>query len=430
MDYTRYVVQEQLKELHIIQKHEVTQMMREAAFLESCYETGIIGVMEATKDNLFKDLIDALKMFFANLKSMFKKKSIALYGLKFDKDAINDMKNNIGELQANAKKLSPRKDVPHWKGNVIEQSNNLIKVVNIAVSNVKNNDVKDYTYANSILGDKGASMLKNHDSVMTEYLKNYFRYGGVGDADTNRVTISGDDIAGMLSDMIDYIGKYNQMYAPIPGKTSDKIVNAINSLKTTEAGDSDNSETKPNDETQTANTESVSPYTYLSIEEKYVYETLLPLMVNYSDMVIEADVNNDKDDKTKNEAKEEVEKAKERQRKDGETSVTKSQEVNPNSDDNKEKDDENGEKKDVKLSSKEYIDAINKFSEYAITSFQTSIEERFLYYVDILEACGAKKYEKTSQEQKEANNQAKQEIQKEKDKQKKEKKGLLRRKKK
>ena len=55
MDYTRYVVQEQLKELHIIQKHEVTQMMREAAFLESCYETGIIGVMEATKDNLFKE---------------------------------------------------------------------------------------------------------------------------------------------------------------------------------------------------------------------------------------------------------------------------------------------------------------------------------------------------------------------------------------
>ena len=137
-----------------------------------------------------------------------------------------------------------------------------------------------------------------------------------------------------------------------------------------------------------------------------------------------------KDDKKKDEAKEEVEKAKERQRKDGETSVTKSQEVNPNSDDNKEKNDENGEKKEVKLSSKEYVDAINKFSEYAITSFQTSIEERFLYYVDILEACGAKKYEKTSQEQKEANKQAKQEIEKEKDKQKKEKKGLLRRKKK
>ena len=168
MDYTRYAVQEQLKELHIVQEHEVTQMMYEAAFLESCYETGVIGVLEATEDNLFKGLIDALKQFFANMKSLFKRRSIALYDKKFTPEIIQTLKNNLDTLQSNAKKLSPRKDVPYWKGDVKQQSSAVIAAVNKAVRNISTNNVKDYTYAKAILGNDGTNLLEHQDTAMTE----------------------------------------------------------------------------------------------------------------------------------------------------------------------------------------------------------------------------------------------------------------------
>ena len=47
------------------------------------------------------------------------------------------------------------------------------------------------------------------------------------------------------------------------------------------------------------------------------------------------------------------------------------------------------------------------FSKVATTAFQTSIEERYLYYVDVLEDCGAKEFEKSVEEQQKAAAQAK-----------------------
>lgn len=402
MDYTRYAVQEQLKELHIMQEHEVTQMMYEAAFLESCYETGVIGVLEATKNNLFKGLIDALKEFFANMKSLFKRRSIALYDKKFTPEIIQALKNNLDTLQNNAKKLSPRKDVPYWKGDINQQSSALISAVNTAARNISTNNVKDYTYANAILGNDGPTMIENQDTAMSEYLKNYFRYGGVGDAETKRVTISGTDIAGMLSDMIDYIDKYTVKDSSVPGKTSDKMTATIDRVKI-EEDDKKNNKTNTTTGNTEANTESLSPDLYLSVEQKYLCETLLPIMVNYEDVVTEAK-NNKKKEQT--EQQKEVEKAKEKEKNEGLGSPTKSTPVDPEAE-KEQKEEAKEDDKTSKISPKDYFNSLSYFSKVATTAFQTSIEERYLYYVDVLEDCGAKEFEKSVEEQQKAAAQAK-----------------------
>lgn len=428
MDYTRYAVQEQLKELHIMQEHEVTQMMYEAAFLESCYETGVIGVLEATEDNLFKGLIDALKQFFANMKSLFKRRSIALYDKKFTPEIIQTLKNNLDTLQSNAKKLSPRKDVPYWKGDVKQQSSAVIAAVNKAVRNISTNNVKDYTYAKAILGNDGTNLLEHQDTAMTEYLKNYFRYGGVGDVETKRVTISGTDIAGMLGDMIDYIDKYTQEYASIPGKTSDEMTATIDKIKIEEEekNNSNNTNSTSNNNTQ-ANTESLSPDLYLSVEEKYLCETLLPIMINYDDAVLEA-----KNDKKKEQTDEQkkVEKAKEKEKQDGGGSPTKSTPIDPEAE-KEQKEEAKENDKTAKISSKDYFNRLKYFAQVATTAFQTSIEERYLYYVDVLEDCGAREFEKSVEEQQKAAEQAKIAEQKAKEEakaeKKKKKKGIFRR---
>lgn len=424
MDYTRYVIQEQLQELRILQKYEVTEMMYEAAFLESCYETGIIGVLEATKDSLFKGLIDALKQFFANLKSMFKKRSIELYEKRFSPEVIQALRDNIDTLQANARKLQPRKDVPFWKGDVKSQQNELIKSVNDGIRNINTNNVKDYTYGKPILGNDAPAMLEKQDTAMTEYLKNYFRYGVAGDAETRRETISGTDIANKLSSMIDYIAIYNTTYADIPGKTSDKIVQALDKVKLEEderkakEAEAKNNKSGSDVVKSQPTTDSLRPDLFLSVENKYVYETLLPIMVNYSDVVTEGkknknktksimvnstsgtnnsknDDNNDKKDDEPSKNQKEVEKAKEKEK--DMPSVTSTNSEDPEADKEVEKENKDAEK-EAKLSSKEYFNSLTYFAKMATTAYQTSIEERFLYYANVLEDCGAKEYEKKPEE--------------------------------
>ena len=405
-DYTRYAIMESMEELKMVQKHDVTQMILESEFLQACYESKMVDVMEATKDDLFAGLIVSTQKFFDKITGFFRSKSIQSFKKTFNDNSIKLIRNNIEAIKKDALKLDAQKVTPYWSGNYATDPGDFNKMMATVVANINSGKFTDYSFATKFIRD--VKMVENQDTELSTYLKNYFRYGDNNLDSPKTVTLTGKELVSHLDDMISFVEKYPTEIAAYPGKMSDSYDKNFRRLKLPDGKNVNLAEAerkakqeenapataeKPTDQNkpEEAGTSeslelvnvSITPDTYFMVEGKYACETMLPFYYGYP--VTEAD-----------------------QKKPGEKEVSPT--AVTNADDNAAVNgNPNEEKKPDTPDASGYFQDANHFFKLALAAYQTATEERFVVYCKLLKLV-AGQYMKVPKEQvKQANDEVKNE---------------------
>ena len=391
-DYTRYAIMESMEELQKIQKHDVTQMMLESEFLQTCYETKMVDVMEATKDDLFAGLIVSTQKFFEKITGFFRNKSIQSFKKQFNDNSIKLIRNNIEAIKKDCLKLDTQKLTPYWDGNYKTDPGEFGKMVGMVTANINSGKYTDYNFATKFISN--TKMVEDQDTNLSGYLKNYFRYGDNNLDSPKSITMTGKEFVGKLDDIISFVEKYPTEISGYPGKMSDFYNKHLRRLKlpdgkTVNLAEAEREADKKDLAEVTAdaikgNTESVTitPNTYFSVEGKYACETMLPLYFGYP--VTEGE----NDNKTK----------------DGEVNPNKQKDGSPTTDVSSVDKDINGNPNEDKKAdtttntAKSYFEDCNHFFKLALAAYQTATEERFVVYCKLLKLV-AGQYMKVPKEQ-------------------------------
>ena len=397
-DYTRYAIMESMEELQKIQKHDVTQMMLESEFLQTCYETKMVDVMEATKDDLFAGLIVSTQRFFEKITGFFRNKSIQSFKKQFNDNSIKLIRSNIEAIKKDCLKLDTQKLTPYWDGNYKTDPAEFGKMMGTVTANINGGKYTDYSFATKFISN--TKMVEDQDTNLSGYLKNYFRYGDNNLDSPKSITMTGKEFVGKLDDIISFVEKYPTEISGYPGKMSDsynknfrrlklpdgKTVNLAEAEREADKEENGTPATneKPTETKQESNTTesvTITPNTYFSVEGKYACETMLPLYFGYPITEGEND-NKDKDGEVNP-----------NKQKDGSaatdvSSVDKDINGNPNED----------KKADTTATAKSYFEDCNHFFKLALAAYQTATEERFVVYCKLLKLV-AGQYMKVPKEQ-------------------------------
>ena len=131
MDYTVMALESSLETLRMIQQYEVTTMLEEAAFIETCLESGFIVVMEAEqKEGIVKRMVNACKEFLNKIITVFKTRSV-----ESCERYLGWITDNREVFKKRAAKQSPIKLMPLWKGEWDKDAGIVISALQSAYNN-------------------------------------------------------------------------------------------------------------------------------------------------------------------------------------------------------------------------------------------------------------------------------------------------------
>lgn len=382
MDYTVMALESSLETLKMIQQYEVTTMREEAAFIETCLESGFITVMEAEqKEGIVKRMVNACKEFLNRILTAFKTRS------------VESCERYLGWITANrevfkkrAAKQSPIKLMPLWKGEWEQDSATVISALQKAYNNYANKKYDDYSWCKTLVNDE--ELVKNQDSNLPEYLKNKFRYNEIGKLQMEPVRITGGELAELVDEMVDYLIKYKDG----PSKHADNIQKTYNrrldTLKEPTGAVPTTSETS--EAPKTTEVTQSNENAFVRLYGKPVCETELVNMINYSVVYEKVDDKNEEKPPAINDKN-----AKEGEKVEQTHDVVKTGDKETQDESDKEKDavsgtnnETNKVEKDKSEDAVNYLKDCDHFFKLCITAYITAAEERFKSYVNVMLTIG------------------------------------------
>lgn len=363
MDYCTYALQSLLDDQRIKHLMEVNHMVEESNFIYECISTGYINLENMQITPITEGLADSLIEFFNNIVSHFKAKSV-----ERSKKYIPWLKERGDEIKQRAAKTESLKLSPLWEGNWDSDGKAIINSIRTAYDNYANGSYDNYAFTKPFL-DNEKLLTDGDTATLTDAFKQYYRYGVKRTTRLDDVTVNGEKMAQLIDSMLDYLINFDNKVVSNVTKINDEITKSLKRLKD-ENGESivdntvkANAEVKPEGE---ASKESFSPDLWLSIEQRPVSESMLNILANYKVLTEAEKTDDQKKAETTGDVKQ-VEKVSNTQ-----TDTAGNKEPTSGSDSAKSK----------------YLNNIRVFSKFALSAYQTVLDERYILYINICKTIG------------------------------------------
>lgn len=364
MDYTRMAMESNLQMLDMIQEYQMTTMIEESEYIRTCLECGFVVTMEASdKDGILATLRDAFRAFIDKITSIFRKKSVER--AKKYKGWVSMYKSRLVTV---ADTIEPIELAPFWDGNYNEDAATLRKAINTAYTNAKAQKY-DYSFGKSFIKD--VKDIQDHAGTLPTHLKNYFKFGDIGLDAVEPRRITGSELAKKIPDMTNYVIDFDK----ISKDAIDMVQAALNK----------GLDSMPKNKDVAA--EGLTKYSVLEVEGKPVCESSLSTLINYESVFEARNTNNANSDKAKEAEKQKTEQQKNLDdaglKSDKDVGDIKQKEETKSGDTGADDATKQSEETSKNNEQVEYYKDLEYFFKLAITAFQTSLEDRYVQYVNI-----------------------------------------------
>lgn len=367
MDYCTLALESLLKDQKVQYALEVNNLVEESNFIYECVNSGYISLENLQITPVTEGVVDSMMEFIDKLFLRFKEASV-----KRANKYVPWLKECREEIKARAAKMESKSLSPLWKGKWREDGTEIVRAIRQAVTNYNGEKYDDYGFTKKFLKDSG-TLTDSGSYTLTEYMKLYFRYGEQLTERPDNVTVTSSEMTRLIDDMFEYVINFGDIVVKSLENNNKNIQTELKKLKpkTGEvAADTNKVE---------ANTESVSSDTWVSIEQRPISETILNTLPNYVSVFEETT----EVDKKKAEAEAKALKDKQVQQNKDQGSVTSSNDADGDKPGDKASDEPKPEDKSVG-----YIDNVNRFARLAIAAYQTTLDERYLLYINIFKDIG------------------------------------------
>lgn len=342
-------------------------------------------VLQARASGSFRDLANAIKAWLDEIVANIRRQAVRRKQ-KYT-PWLEDVDDQIGA--AAAKMTAGVKIAPYLDGNWKDDVQVCVKAINEATNNLTAKQINDFDFAKPIVDP---AYVANRSGVLTNYIKNYFRFGVVNSDKVKPVTLIGDDLVKGVALMIDYITIYDKTIATNVGKIASayspqKISKALQAAeadpetvaKNADANARENeraAETTPN-----ATKESISPNQFLEVEGRVLCETILTSLINYESIIENGNTNNGPNNTSPKDATtgEKISA--------GKVDIVDSNNKEMTKEEQKEaKAETSGEdtKQPGKTALTNYMKSIEYFIKLLISSYATACDERFITFINVL----------------------------------------------
>ena len=350
---------------------ECKRMIEESDIISSITESGIID------DNLLESLINldkydilienalgnAIQKFIENVLKVFRERS--LEKAKAYTGWVKEYKDQIIE---DAGKHAGVKLMPYMDGEKVTY-NDIRDALNAAMM-VNEDKMTDYSYAkrllpNGLVEEEFAGNGNNNKRVTVAF-KNYFRYGIKSFNPPEKSTIVGRDLQQLVTKMIKYVGDYEK-YSQKVATSLEKSLNDTVKKWTAKYGADDKKikKKKVNE-------------SYLTVEERYVSESLITMACNYQYILEAENENQEKKEDNKPTTKQEKESED-----TGKDTKVESQE-DEKKDQNKPGEKNSEENKGYTDVQQTYAKNLERFAKLSVSSYISVVEERFIWCINTL----------------------------------------------
>ena len=410
-DYTEMAMASLLETLQEYKKLEMFELIRESEWVQECLESGfVLPIMiplfeadgeEATVDvnadgdnktlaarefNL-RDMSNAIKLWMDKLITKINQMVIkrARKYVPWVKDIRPLLKSAATRVPAgNSIKMTPYYD-GKWKADVGVCTNAFGRITR----SIQAKDYNDFSFASPIVNpDEVAARSSN----LSNYIKNYFRYGLKNTTEISTEVLTGEDLGSKYIEMMaDYIIEYEKNVI----SNVNKISKAYNPNKVQAAVNNAEKSAEPAGESFYYDAD-----TRLSIEDRLISESMLSTLINYrqvmewspgtkSDSRIDQSKANanaaaqaEKEKQDRQKAGIEVDGDKDANVKDVEVVGKDGKEI----DQNQEKTEKRTKGTSTALTN--YMRSVEYFVKLVISGYATACDERFITYLNVIKVVG------------------------------------------
>lgn len=354
MDYCTYALESLLKDQKVQQMMEANHLLEESNFIYECVTSGYITLENIEYTPVTEAMLDSLIEFFNKIVDHFKTKAV-----ERSKKYIPWLKEHGAEIKERAAKTGSLKLSPLWEGNWEKDASNIISAIRDGFNSYNAGKYDSYTFTRNFL-ENSKILTDEGTAVLTDAFKQYYRYGVKRTSRLDDVTVNGAKLAELIDDIIDYLINFDSKVLKNVTRINDELTKLMKTVKTD----------KPADDTQTPTTDSLSPDTWLSIEQRPVSESMLNVLANYTALTEAEGGTKEKTDD---------------QKKEEETGNVK--QVEKVEDPNKPENDKGNKSTNTDEASK-YLENVKTFAKFAVSAYQTVLDERYILYINICKTIG------------------------------------------
>lgn len=345
----------------VLEEITLRNMCREAIWYANAMEGTIDDSI--VMEGFFGNLVETVKNLISRIVGVFKKK--AKDTNKKYKDWLAD-DGVIDSIKENAK-LKTLKLLNFWDGDYQEHHTQISNAINSIAKEPA--DASKCPFSATFVKDSDIETIEQYEQQgknLDNILKNYFRCGKAGLDKMEPYTLAGSELAGKIDEMIEYVRKYDSFTA-----NNVDLDARVSNLKI-----------------PVAEATSIGWDTFLSIENRPVFETDLSILLQHMMTTMEADDGGNKPDAGNAPAKET--KKLENSAKDAKkTENVKVEDVTGEDPKDAAGGDGNGTAKEK---TKHYYTFCCTFVRKATAAYLTVCEERRARYVEVLTACAGEKH--------------------------------------
>lgn len=353
MDYCTYALESLLKDQKVQQIMEANHLLEESNFIYECMTSGYITLENIEFTPVTEAMLDSLIEFFNKIVDHFKAKAV-----ERSKKYIPWLKEKGSEIKERAAKTGSLKLSPLWEGNWDKDATTIISAIRDGFNSYNAGKYDAYAFTRNILENSNI-LTEDGTAVLTDAFKQYYRYGVKRTTRLDDVTVNGAKLAELIDDILDYLINFDSKVLKNVTRINDELTKLLKTVKTDKG-----------EESQTPTTDSLSPDTWLSIEQRPVSESMLNVLVNYKALT---EAEGDNKEKTEDQKKEEdtgnvkqVEKVEDPNKSEG----------------------EKGDKSAKTDEASKYLDNVKTFAKFAVSAYQTVLDERYILYINICKTIG------------------------------------------
>ena len=348
---------------------EVNHLVEESNFIYECVSSGYITLENMPVSPVTEGVADALVEFFNKIISHFKAKAV-----ERSKKYIPWLKERGDEIKARAANAGSLKLSPLWEGNWDSDGKNIVTAIRTAYDNYNSGNFTNYSFVKNFL-DNEKILTEEGTTALTDSLKQYYRFGVKRSTALDDVTVNGAKLAELIDDMIDYLINFDSKVVGNVTKINDQITKSLKTIKDANGESMVSNTVKANAEVKDAPVQdSFSSDTWLSIEQRPVSESMLTVLANYK-VLTEAD------DKSSTDNKPATPEPKEEPGKENVKDVKVVEKPDDKASEGEQKDSKNDE-------ASKYLENVKVFSKFAVSAYQTVLDERYILYINVCKAIG------------------------------------------
>ena len=359
MDYCTYALESLLKDQKVQQLMEANHLVEESNFICECLNNGYISLENMQFTPVNEGMADSLVEFFNKIISHFKTKSV-----ERSKKYIPWLKDHRDEIKERASKTGSLKLSPLWEGNWDSDGKEIVNAIRTAYDNYGRGEYTNYSFTKKFL-DSEKVLTDEGTAVLTDSFKQYYRYGIKRATRLDDVTVNGAKLAELIDGMIDYLINFDTKVVGNVTKINDQITRSLKTIKDNSGESLVSNTVKANADVPAK--EGLSADTWLSIEQRPVSESMLTILANYKSLT---------------EADEPKEKTADQKKEEDTGNVKQVEKVEDN------KTDTGEEKTSGDSAAAKYLENVNTFARFAVSAYQTVLDERYILYINICKTIG------------------------------------------